>query len=119
MIDGEVTDDGVPAIRLDLAGVSFDAIVDTGFNGDLELPLRLRERLKAHFVNSIVSILAAGQKVVEDVYAVEVPFNGRNIETEISFSDGDDVLIGTRLLREHCLQIDFVQQTVRLERATS
>ncbi len=119
MIDGEVTDDGVPVIRFDLAGETFDAVVDTGFNGDLELPLRLRDRLKARFVNSIISILAAGQTVVEDVYSVEAPFDGQDVEAEASFSDCDDILIGTRLLRKHFLEIDFVNQTVRLERPNS
>jgi clan AA aspartic protease len=116
MIDGEVTDDGVPIIRIELAGETFEAVIDTGFNGDLELPLRLREPLKARFVNSIVSNLAAGQTVVEDVYSVEVPFDGRIVKAEVSFAYASEILIGTRLLRRHHLEIDFVKQTVRLER---
>ena len=119
MIAGEVTDDGVPFIRFELAGEVFVAVIDTGFNGDLELPRKLRDRLNAKFVNSIESVLAAGQSVVEDVYAVMVTFDGRHFQAEVTFSDAGEILIGTRLLRQHFLEVDFVQQTLRLERPQS
>lgn len=35
---GTVTDDGVPIIMLPVAGQMWPGIIDTGFNGDLELP---------------------------------------------------------------------------------
>ena len=38
MIHGVVTDGGVPAIEAEVAGQAWHAIVDTGFNGELESP---------------------------------------------------------------------------------
>ena len=116
MITGEVTDDTVPLIEFPLAGETYPAVIDTGFNGDLELPASLRDRLPVRFLYSIESILAAGQSIVEDLYAVAVPFDGQMVQAEVTFSGGHDILIGTRLLRGHRLEIDFVRRTVRLER---
>ena len=42
MIVGRVNSDGVPLLTLPVAGQSWAAIVDTCFNGDLELPQSLR-----------------------------------------------------------------------------
>ncbi|MDE0398954.1 MAG: hypothetical protein OXL96_14250 [Candidatus Poribacteria bacterium] len=38
MIQGTVSDTGVPTIILSIAGQEWAATIDTGFNGDLELP---------------------------------------------------------------------------------
>ncbi len=38
MIRGTVSADGVPTITVSIAGQDWIAIIDTGFNGDLELP---------------------------------------------------------------------------------
>lgn len=51
MLAGTVTDDGVPVIMLLLAGKMSPGIIDTGFNGDLELPESLRWSLKARFLD--------------------------------------------------------------------
>ena len=45
MIAGSVSNDGVPVITLEVAGQDWSAIIDTGFNGDLELPEALRGEL--------------------------------------------------------------------------
>ncbi|MGA2032288.1 MAG: hypothetical protein ABSG68_08545 [Thermoguttaceae bacterium] len=38
MIDGIITEDGVPAIEVAVGSQRCQAIIDTGFNGELELP---------------------------------------------------------------------------------
>lgn len=38
MIQGTVSDNGVPTITLPIDSQNWRAIIDTGFNGDLELP---------------------------------------------------------------------------------
>ena len=47
------------------------AIVDTGFNGDLELPARLFSLLPREYVGKTLSGLAAGKQIEEDAYAVQ------------------------------------------------
>jgi predicted aspartyl protease len=50
VLTGTVTDDGVPQILLTMAGQPWPAIIDTGFNGELELPDHLRQAVNARFI---------------------------------------------------------------------
>ncbi|HEY2414178.1 MAG TPA: hypothetical protein VGI40_18185 [Pirellulaceae bacterium] len=116
MIVGIVDRKGVPCIEVAIASQTYRATIDTGFNGDLELPRFLRPFVNPRWIFEAESTLAAGMSVSEDVYAVEFSFDGRMVETEATFADVDEVLIGTRLLRDYRLSIDFVARTVRAER---
>lgn len=50
MIIGQVSQNGVPWIELQVAGQNWRAVIDTGFNGHLELPLSLQTQVNARFV---------------------------------------------------------------------
>jgi clan AA aspartic protease len=117
VILGVVSVQGLPTITLPIAGQDWPATIDTGFNGDLELPDALRELLNAQFVGRATVALAGGQSVEEDVYLVDFPFDGRVVQAEATFVSGSRILLGTRLLREYSLQINFVSRTVQLDRA--
>jgi len=95
------------------------AIVDSGFKGDLELPASLQDELQGRFVGRVSSLLAAGQVIEEDVYLVDFPFDGQVFPAEATFVTADDILIGTHLLRQHRLVIDFPGKAVLLDRAIS
>lgn len=116
MIYGTVSVDGVPTIPLSIANQDWKATIDTGFNGDLELPESLRNSLNARYVGQAASALAGGQTIEEAVYLVDFPFDGQVVPAEATFVDGHQILIGTHLLREYRLQINFALQTVMLEK---
>ena len=116
MMQGTVSNRGVPTITLFIAGQKWAATIDTGFNGDLELPETLRSILEPEYVGKVTSSLAGGQTIEEDVYLVEFPFDGNIVQARATFVANGEILIGTHLLREYRLQIDFVRRTVILER---
>ena len=109
----------MPTITLSIASQDWIATIDTGFNGDLELPEALRNSLHARYVGQVTSALAGGQMIEEDVYLIDFPFDGKVIQADATFVADHQILIGTRLLREYRLQIDFVSQTVELERVST
>jgi predicted aspartyl protease len=113
---GSVDDAGLPIIMLAVAGRTWPALIDTGFNGDLELPEGLRPLVGARPLNRIRSLLAGGITVEEDSFHVDFLFDGQTIAAEATFTPGDQILIGTHLMRHHLLEIDFAGRTVRLER---
>ena len=120
MIQGEVSTNGVPTIRLSVAGREWTATVDTGFNGDLELPEALRTSLNIRDTFGLVKFaLAGGQTIEEYVYIVDFPFDGRLVEAAVTFVSDNQILIGTRLLQDYWLQINFVTRTVALERVAA
>ena len=116
MISGTVTDDGVPVVAVRIAGREWSAIVDTGFNGDLELPETLRGNLNDQPVGRVKSALAAGRVIEEDAYSVDFLFDDRPVRAIATFVRDSQILIGTNLLRDYYLQIKFASKTLRLER---
>ena len=77
MLTGTVTDDGVPHILLTVAGQPWPAIIDTGFNGELELPDYLRQGVNARCKGHIHVALGGGQHREEEVSLVAFPCDGR------------------------------------------
>ena len=116
MISGHVSVDGVPLITLIVAGQEWRAIIDTGFNGDLELPNELQGKLNDQPVGRLKSALAGGQVIEENAYSVQFPFDGQVVQAIATFVADSQLLIGTNLLREYELQIRFVSRILRLER---
>jgi predicted aspartyl protease len=116
LIIGTVDGAGLPIVMLTVAGQSWPALVDTGFNGDLELPEAMRPLVPAQPLHRIRSLLAGGVTIEEDSYRVDFPFDGQTIIAEATFTPGGQILIGTHLLRHHRLEIDFASRIVRLER---
>lgn len=116
MIEGQINEHGTPLIPMRLADQDWLAIVDTGFNGGLELPAALAAVLDAESFGDVESRLAAGFVVTEELFLVELDFDGRREFTPATFAAVDHVLIGTRLMRRHRLELDFPARTVRLER---
>jgi clan AA aspartic protease len=115
LIVGIVTKDGVPAIEVEAGGERWQAIIDTGFNGELELPERLRSHMNAQFVGRVTALPATNQSVEEDVYLVDFYFDRKNVRVQATFVDGDEILIGTEMLQDYRLQIDFLAQAVTVE----
>lgn len=116
MIRGTVSVEGVPTINLSIDNRDWIATIDTGFNGDLELPELLQHSLNARYIGQLTSALAGGQTIEEAIYLVDFPFDGKLIQAEASFVTSHQILVGTHLLREYRLLIDFVNQAVELER---
>jgi clan AA aspartic protease len=94
-------------------------MIDTGFNGDLELPERLRNKLRARYIGPIKALLAGGQSITQEAYDVLVSFDGKVRQAEATFVDTKEILIGTRFLRKYRLEVDFVAETLLLERAST
>ena len=119
LIRGTVSVEGLPTITLSIASQVWKATVDTGFNGDLELPEPLRNSLNARYVGQMTSALAGGKMLEEAVYLVDFPFDDKVIEAEATFVPSSEMLIGTHLLREYRLLINFASRTVELERVVA
>jgi clan AA aspartic protease len=115
VIAGSVGTEGSPVISLQIGDRQWRALVDTGFNGDLELPESIRPQLNARFIGRTRFLLAAGHIAVEDTFLVNFPFDGETILAEATFCSGDEILVGTGMLRKHRLEIHFPNRTVTLE----
>jgi predicted aspartyl protease len=117
MIDGVVTEQDTPEITMAIAGRDFRAVVDSGFNGYLELPGILQTELELVDAGIVESTLAADQIVYEQCYQIEVEFDGQTMEAIVTFSSSDTILVGTKMMLQHRLLIDFPARSLRIESA--
>lgn len=118
MIVGQVDDAGIPFALLEVAGQRWKATIDTGFNGDLELPLALGLDVNAEYFGRGFSLLAGNQVLDEEQYLVDFPFDGEVVRAVATFVDGNGILVGTNLLRNYELTVDFPARTVALTRSS-
>jgi predicted aspartyl protease len=115
-MSGEVSADGEPIVRLQVAGTNWIGVIDTGFNGHLDLPLALKPHVNAVFYADQDSILADGSIIKDAIYEFDFPFDGHMVRVYASFSPVTENLIGTALLADYRLEIDFPADTVELTR---
>jgi clan AA aspartic protease len=90
------------------SGVEIECVIDTGFEGFLTLPPSVIAALGLPYLININANLANNSTVETDVYLATVVWNGveRNIAT---LAMGRRPLIGTALLEDYHLSIDFCE----------
>jgi hypothetical protein len=64
----------------------------------------------------VTSMLAGGTSITQEIFQFEFLFDGKVHKVYATFSNVDEALLGTRLLREHRLEINFPARTLWLER---
>ncbi len=94
------------------------AIIDTGFDGYVCLPIQVAEKLGVELTGRTVAVLADGSEKVEILFSGWVEFLGKRRTVEICLTT-DEALIGTGLLADCDLAIDFVSGTVDVSRKPS
>ena len=91
-----------------------DAVIDTGFNGDLCLPAQIAIRLGLHLYGMQSIELADGTKKKELFFTGEAIFDGEPRWVEIFLTDSEDTLLGAGLLVGHVVTIDYAEQTLEI-----
>src|ERR1700693_3173708 len=91
-----------PRARIEVVGsrqtIDLVAIVDTGFDGYLCIPVRAAVSLGLQLIGEEDVELADGTKRKQLVFASSVRFHGRTMQVPIMLTDSEDALIGTGLL---------------------
>lgn len=95
--------------------VALQAIIDTGFDGYLCLPVGVAEKLGLELTGRISTVLADGIKKEDLLFSGWVEFLGQRRTVEMCLTTAEP-LIGTGLLASCELAIDFSSGNVRLVR---
>ena len=64
----------------------------------------------------MTSALSAGHRVEEDLHLVDFPFDGVLVQAEATFVKDGEILIGTGMLTNYRLEINFSTGKVLMER---
>lgn len=117
---GKVDDHGRALLTVALtatgAGVAVpvDTWVDTGFTGQLTLPLTLIQSLGLPLVGKATTLLADGKTAEVDRYQCSVDWFGEMVSVHVLASRGVFPLLGVALLAGHVLIVDYEKCTVEL-----
>ena len=106
-----------PLIEVTLLGKrrrAIEAVIDTGFSGDLCLSSRFRRSLQLVRYGSSEFELADGTRVVEPVYGARILFDGKQVAVLVTLTSSEDSLVGTGLLEDKELRLNFRKRTVNL-----
>lgn len=118
MLRGHVTRDGEPVVPIYLIlrkrPTRFSAVIDTGFNGYLSVPRRLLSHSAWQAIGAEKFEIATGAIVEQAIYLGEAVFDGKRNPVYSVATEANDILIGTKLLHEKVLEIDFQTKRVMI-----
>jgi len=112
MLKGVVNDRDEPVVGLRLISSNsrshlHPVIIDTGFNGNLSVPEKLAKRYGWPWIGNESYEIATGDVVEQKVFLGEIRWFGIQQQVYAVASHADDILMGTRLLRQRQLNINF------------
>ena len=89
--------------------------IDTAFNGGLVIPRQQIERLGLKQASTAQAILADGRSVDLETFTCHLEWFGDVYRTQVVSNDGEFLLLGTLLLADRNLTIDYKMKTVVLD----
>ena len=106
---------GLPFVALPLGSREIDAIVDTGFNGQLMLPQSIIEELQLKEVGASCYIMADGSSSDAKVYSTTLLWFNQMREVLVVSSDSDLALVGMELLHDAIVTICVAKNILSME----
>lgn len=93
---------------------TYEAIIDTGFNGFISIPHKIIEQTSWQFIGFEAYELASGEIIKDKVYLGDIAFHKKRKYTYILSNKTNDILIGTKLLADKILSINFKAKTLEI-----
>ena len=104
-------------IEVRFPSASIECVVDTGFDGGLMLPRSLTEHLEIQFVGELVFEMVGGARMLAPVGLTKIEWLSEVKEVEVIIGEANDALIGTELLIDTKLTVDYVARVVTIQTA--
>lgn len=92
-----------------------DALMDTGFNGDLMLPKELVQEAGLPYLGDVACMTASGETVSVDVYTGSMRWLGSQMRIRILAGPGSAMLLGMGLLRNARLVMQPSTRTLDID----
>jgi len=112
-------EEGKPKIELTGLGlddkITVPALIDTGFNGALMLSLPAALQIGLRLSNILPVELADGSIKKEFVFEEKVMLDRETLPVDILLTSSEESLLGTALLRDRSLTMDFSRQLIKLD----
>lgn len=89
--------------------------IDTAFNGGLVIPRSHMQRLGLKQASTTQAFLADGRTVDLETFTCHLEWFGERYRTQVVANDGEFALLGTLLLADRKLTIDYKTKSAVLE----
>jgi len=124
MIEGHIDELHQALVSISVIGIRdevvLNAVVDTGFSGEVCLPVPVAIQLGLELWGSEEFELADGTCREELVFRGNVLFGGEEREVAIILTNANQALIGMELLQtQNVLRIDFRERTITIDNCSS
>lgn len=120
MIKGFIDEYGHPLIEIEMSGrkdkLKMLALVDSGFDGELCLPIEIAVPLGLELSGIETIELADGSMKEELVFNGIIKWEEELRSVRILLTSSKDAIIGTELMFARLLSIDFRAREVRIEK---
>jgi len=118
-VEGYIDDAGTPRIKVEITGrrakVGVDAILDTGFNGELCVPIPIAIQLGLDLIGESLVTYADGRVETQLLFAGRAKMGEAERDVEITLTRGEETILGTSLLIEVKVLLDFKQRKLKIE----
>ena len=101
--------------QLDGAYTNVTTWIDTAFDGHLVFPSKLIETLNLESLAETEAILADGSKVTLETFVCFVDWFGMRVPLQVVANEGRFPLLGTGLLEQRVLHIDYAKKKLSLD----
>ncbi|MBI3541353.1 MAG: hypothetical protein HY073_04370 [Deltaproteobacteria bacterium] len=120
-LKGHITQDLEPALNgLFILGkrgnkILLPAILDTGFNGELALPLKFKSECKLTPLGVKAFELANGHIVQQDIFLTTLIIGGRRFPVEATMTRSSTALVGMELIRNRIAVFNLKTNKITVE----
>lgn len=112
-MEGYIDEYRHPKVVVLVNEVAVDVVVDTGFDGELCLPIEVAIQLGLNLCDTIWVELADGTRKRELVFTGEAKLGGKKREVGIMLTESEEGLLGTQMFSR--LEINFDEGAVEME----
>ena len=118
-IKGVIDEYGHAFVQIEVGGrkssLTTLALLDSGFDGELCLPIEIALPLGLELAAVQTVEFADGSTKKELLFDGRLRWEGKFRRVEISLTEAQQAMLGTALLLDRCLTIDFRSGEVRIE----
>ena len=122
MIVGTIEHGLHPRILLDVRGgtdrITLPVLVDTGFDVDIGLNFDFADRLGLEIYDFALFEYANGQSSEDLLCRGQIHWHGQWQEVDIVLTADEEPALGTRLLHGCMMNMDFIQNTLSINKPT-
>ncbi len=97
-------------------GELIECLVDTGFNGALMVPREIATELGLSILGRVPLVTVDSIRIIAHIAEIEIELLGRRDWADVIIGEAGDCLLGTQLLKDAQLVIDYQAGTLAITR---